>query len=522
MKAKSSSLSVVRTSWGASLSMNGYRLDANGHAHDGVVKATVSLHQGDDLVYRDGLTLSSSRSRLRFLMHPKIARAGVDETWLLALDETLRRPRPAAGTTMNEGAAPSGPAPTLADIETKVREYLVVADLDAFRILLAAVLAHRLEGDPCWLMLVGPPSGAKTEVLMLLRVTPGIYPLSELTGRTFASGLKPDGGDDPSLLARLRDETLLFKDFTSVLELHRDERQAILAQLREIYDGRYDKVWGTGKELHWQGRLGFIAGVTPVIDKHHAVMAILGARFLLVRLHQPDRRRVARRAMANSTKGRALREGLARMIAAFLRSRPAGDPSVSPDTLDTLERLADLVTRARSGVERDGFKRDLDYAPEAEMPGRLGRQLFSLLRGLRLLHQGTATFESDDLRRVVRVGVDCIPAVRRLVIGALVRAPIDDEVSTSALAAVVSYSTATVRRALEDLQALGLVAREGGGQGRSALWRLRPEWHADVQEFLGMLGEAVDGFSRDESSSEAPAGDQPADPPDFDPDRPWQ
>ena len=71
-------------------------------------------------------------------------------------------------------------------------------------------------------------------------------------------------------------QILVFKDFTIVLEMSRDKRQAVLAQFREIYDGKFDKVWGNGQELHWEGRLGFVAGVTPAIDKHHAVMAILG------------------------------------------------------------------------------------------------------------------------------------------------------------------------------------------------------------------------------------------------------
>src|SRR5215471_448662 len=132
-------------------------------------------------------------------------------------------------------------------------------------------MAHRLPGAPCWLMVIGPPSGSKTELVSLTEYIPGTYALSELTSKTFASGMKVEPGEEnPSLLSRLKDEVLLFKDFTTVLEMHREERQAILAQLREIYDGRFDKPWGTGKELHWHGRLGFIAGVTPIIDSHHS------------------------------------------------------------------------------------------------------------------------------------------------------------------------------------------------------------------------------------------------------------
>ena len=92
-----------------------------------------------------------------------------------------------------------------------------------------------------------------------------MLPLSDLTDKTLASGLTPDKGDDPSLLSRLLNAVMVFKDFTTVLEMRREQRAAVLAQLREIYDGRFDKSWGTGKELHWQGRLSVLAGVTSAV-----------------------------------------------------------------------------------------------------------------------------------------------------------------------------------------------------------------------------------------------------------------
>src|SRR5205823_3798233 len=97
-----------------------------------------------------------------------------------------------------------------------------------------AVLAHRLPGDPVWLLLVGPSGATKTEALRSLYDYPSVYPMSDLSARTFASGLDTHGGGDPSLLARLTDEILVLKDLTTVLEKSYEERQAILAQLREI------------------------------------------------------------------------------------------------------------------------------------------------------------------------------------------------------------------------------------------------------------------------------------------------
>jgi hypothetical protein len=373
--------------------------------------------------------------------------------------------------------AESDIALSLTELEQMIDAYLLLEDRDAVPVLLATRLAHKLRGDPVWLFFVAPPSGAKTELVLMLSADREAYALSELTAKTLASGLD-EGHGDPSLLARLTTEILLFKDFTTVLEMHREERQAVLAQLREVYDGQYDKVWGTGKELHWKGRLGFVAGVTPVIDSHHSVMAILGPRFLQLRLKEPSNRQaIAQRAMRNSSAGRDNQQRIARAVAAFIASLRIYEPAVNESEMQALMRLADVVTAARSAVHRDGYKRELDHAPAPEIPGRFARQLFSLARGLALVEQRPAV-NSADLRRVARVATDSIPAVRRMVLESLATRDVED-LTTTALAKQVRYNTTTLRRALEDLQALGLVdCQKAETAGRPDRWCLSPSYRA--------------------------------------------
>lgn len=218
---------------------------------------------------------------------------------------------------------------TLAALKARIARYLLLADLLALDIVLGVAKPQDLPSDPPWLMLVGPPSGTKTEFVSLLEAHADVFPLSDLSEQSLVNGLtireKAEDGTvyevDPSLLARLTHHILLLKDFTTVLSMNRDKRAAILAQLREIYDGKYDKVWGTGKELHWRGRLGFIAGVTNAIDNHHDVMGILGPRFVLLRLQQLNRRAMARRAMQNARGNADLRQ-LHNDVACFLQTLP--------------------------------------------------------------------------------------------------------------------------------------------------------------------------------------------------------
>jgi hypothetical protein len=70
------------------------------------------------------------------------------------------------------------------------------------------------------------------------------------------------------------------KDFTSIIDMHCDARAEVLAALRELYDGRWDRSVGAegGRTLTWEGRLGLIAGCTTAIDSAHSVISIMGTR----------------------------------------------------------------------------------------------------------------------------------------------------------------------------------------------------------------------------------------------------
>jgi len=379
---------------------------------------------------------------------------------------------PDTGKSGATDTAESAPA-TLADVEEVFSRWLLMPDMGGLHFALAILAGHRIGGDPLWGLLVAPPSGTKTEIIRALEAVKGIYPLSELTARTFASGLE-SGKRETSLLPRLTDHILTLKDFTTVLTMHREERQAILAQLREIYDGRFDKVWGTGKELHWRGRLGFLAGVTPIIDLHHAVHQVLGERFVLYRLEQPDRRTMAVRALRGRGHEEEMRHELQDVMVRFVGSLDYDTPPILPSSLEPrFAALADFVSRARSGVVRERYNHDLSLAPQPEAPARLAKQLASLAIGRALLRAADEV-EEADYAFVYRVALDCLPQVRLQVVEVLEGA--NDYLTTSQVAGAITYPTTTARRTLEDLAAIGIVAiRKAEKQGQADNWQLADE-----------------------------------------------
>src|SRR6266540_2871471 len=87
---------------------------------------------------------------------------------------------------------------------------------------LAAVATSEWDGDPLWAYIVGAPSTGKTELLRMFSSLESAYFLSSLTPNCLVSGLK--GGVD--LLPSLNRKTLVVKDLTMTLEMHRENRDA--------------------------------------------------------------------------------------------------------------------------------------------------------------------------------------------------------------------------------------------------------------------------------------------------------
>jgi hypothetical protein len=363
----------------------------------------------------------------------------------------------------------------LAELVETHRRWLFLPDPGALYIVLATVAANRLAGDPIWTLLVAPPGAGKSEILNGIDGLPDVHPAATITEAALLSGTPTKEREQDArggLLRTIGDfGIVLCKDFGSVLNMNRDARAAVLAALREVYDGSWTRHVGTGggRTLHWSGKVGLIAGCTPTIDRHHAVMGAMGERFILYRLPEIDQAQHARRALAHAGHETAMRGELAAAVQAlFADGLPAEPLERSEQDDDRLVSLATLVVRARSAVERDGYSREIELIPGSEAPTRLVVVLARLLAGLDAI--GAPRTAGWDV--VTKAALDSIPAIRRDVMRIL--AATDDQRDTSTIAEAVSYPTQTTRRALEDLTAHGVTHRQPGGSGKADLWTLTP------------------------------------------------
>lgn len=351
------------------------------------------------------------------------------------------------------------------------RKWLYLPDETPLLAVMGAVAANLLEGDPVWLLLVGPPGGGKSELLGSVVGLPDVHAAATLTEAALLSGSpKREHVEDAKggLLRSIGDFGIVVcKDFGSVLSMNRDARAAVLAALREVYDGSWTRHVGTdgGRTLSWAGKVGLVAGCTPTIDRHHAVMGAMGERFILFRLPEVDGSEQARRALAHAGRERKMREELAAGVGRLFSSGLATPAALSESDAERLIALTTLVVRARSAVERDGYSREVEPIPESEAPTRLVVVLARLLAGL----DSIGVPRDAGWRVVLKAGLDSIPAIRRDVMNVLHGA---DALETSKVGEAVSYPTTTTRRALEELEAHGIADRRTGGQGTAHMWSL--------------------------------------------------
>jgi hypothetical protein len=191
-------------------------------------------------------------------------------------------------------SSPSPPVPQAPAVSTPPPQALVDAraafrkwlgdkyDMATMDAVASAGAAERLGGDPLWLMVISGSGNAKTETVQSLSgagavVTSTITSEGALLSAT-ARGPNATGG----LLRKTGPRGLLvLKDFTSILSMDKNLRNAVLAALREIHDGRWERDVGHkgGQTLTWAGRLVVVMACTTAWDTARQVVATMGDRF---------------------------------------------------------------------------------------------------------------------------------------------------------------------------------------------------------------------------------------------------
>ena len=257
--------------------------------------------------------------------------------------------------------------------------------------------------------------------------------------------------------------------------MNRDTRASVLAALREVFDGRWERNVGTdgGRTLTWTGRLVVIGAVTTAYNTAHAVLAGMGDRFALVRVDSHlGRLDAGRQALRNVGHEEQMRAELAEAAGEVLAGIDTAAAELSEAVMTCLLGAANLVTLARTAVERDQRGEVLEaHAPEA--PTRFAKMLGQIVRG------GLAIGSAPDraLSVAMRVAGDSVPPLRLQVLGHLLEHPYS---RTTEVTKRLQRPRTTVDRGLQELHLLGLVRIEEGGDGQGWRYSLAPDVDRDV------------------------------------------
>lgn len=350
-------------------------------------------------------------------------------------------------------------------VEEEVRKWLELEDDLLPVVPLVLAVANKLGGPAVWLMIVAPPSSGKSEMILGISAIDGVYALSKLTPQTLASGMRRGSEDkkDPSLLERLKKDgkwLLTLKDWGTITSMQQSNRDAILGQLREVYDGSFDATYGTGVEVNWKGKLGMLVGATQAVDRQSAWSLELGERFLQFRPIPPDMEKVALRAIAQAKDDEKLRRAIR---SAFERAFRQANKLLSEKTPYTkihsayqkmAAGLALFVANARRPVRRDRFAGSFEVMPP-EGPARLAKCLVQLYAAAVVCYEG----DREAARRLVcRVATDSMHGRRGQLLKELAKSP--EGITVGKMSAVLGCDSRTAQTEFDDLVVLGLAAKD--------------------------------------------------------------
>ncbi len=372
-------------------------------------------------------------------------------------------------------------------------KWLEVPDRGMLDVTFGSVVANLFRDNPVWLFIVAPPSGMKSELINSMKDTSFVVPLSDLTPRTLASGYS---GGTSSLIHQMDGKVMTFKDFTTVLSKPSDDMNQIFSQLREIYDEKFDKSFGNGTHIHWEGKMGVVSGVTQVIDSVRTLHSVLGERFLLYRPQAEDRRAIARRALGNVNKVNEMREELALSVKEYLEqfvNQKVTCPPLTTAYRDRIVALADLTAYGRVGVTRARFGDDIEFVPKPENPARLAQSFALLAQGIAVVN-GRTKITEHEMGIVKKVAGDTMIAARKRLLEVLYH---KGEMDTKDVVEASGIPGRTTLRRLEDLWVIGCLERvaprgqvfEIGGRkitmsqsGQSYSWRIADRFKKELDE----------------------------------------
>ena len=296
------------------------------------------------------------------------------------------------------------------DLHAELSKVLYIEDTNIIDIIVASTLANsEMIGDPVWLTLIGPSSAGKSQYIRpLAKSNPGLFlQVDDMTSNTLISG----NGAGESLIFKIKERGIItMDDLTVLMSKNAEERNAILGQLRLIYDGRMTKASGKskGEGITWAGHAGFIAGSTPSIYRFFAEVADMGERFINYRMKDMDEDKAVDFVMKSGLSSKQMDEAIKLIYGQYFSDlMPKVKETKIPIDIDTQKAIIEIAkagTRLRTPVVTDEREHFVSEFVVPEMPFRVMKQLMNMTKALMVMNY--AETGSDVLPTDLRTAVE--------------------------------------------------------------------------------------------------------------------
>ena len=388
-----------------------------------------------------------------------------------------------------EGTSASASAP-VAGVISVFKKWLHVAEDYVIVGPLCAAIANFCPGESDIIGIVGPSGSSKTEFIRSLGTKENdlVYPVSTITDKTLVSGY----AESDDLAPRLKGRLLTIKDLTSILSSRDTVRSGIFADFREMADGYIHKEYGSGVIKDYQGLSSSVLfASTNAIEQYNSLYSSLGQRLIFIR-PRGDPKKARERAKANRGSESAMRRDISNAVMGFIRQKKAeveerGLPEEPGWFDEEMGELYDLLAIARTTLRTD-IHGNINEIPEPEFPTRIAKTV-SRLCAVHAMVYGRDELNEDDFNFGLRIILDNIPTKRSHVL-MVVR---DNWLTTAEIASLARLPTASTKKILEELHALGIVDKLLAGKTdsdylnrKSDAYRLTPGYRIAVDSLKSL------------------------------------
>jgi len=380
----------------------------------------------------------------------------------------------------------------LQELKTKLREVLYIEDEGVIDIILASIISNSIaKTDPVWLMLVGPSSGGKSQLLRPFAVANPdfIHRVDDLTENSLISGQKTE---EISILAKIKERgIILISDFTVIFSKSPETRNAILSQLRMVFDGEYTRHFGNRAPYTWKGHLGIIAGATPSVYNRMSEVADMGERFIYYRLKPYDQKKAMDKVKKNTLTAREIDEVVSESYEGYIKAvvntfNESSESIVVEESVnDMLSEIASYCTQLRTPVHLD-YKGLVDEIPVQEASFRVFKQLKALAHSLTAMQfneNGKTSLSKDKIEALQWTAYSLGSEERRKMVKAILETE-QAQVTIKDIASYVGLELEPTEKYLSQLTAIGICKMHGSLDEISSTTKRYSISNPDFEKFV--------------------------------------